>query len=614
MCGIAAIFAYNYPALDIDRSELRAIRDHMAARGPDGFGEWFSDDQRLGLGHRRLAIIDPDERANQPMVSQDGKLAIVFNGEIYNFRELRRGLEQRGHYLRTESDTEVLLYLYAEKHEAMLPQLRGMFAFAIWDVERQKLFMARDAYGIKPLYYADDGWTLRVASQVKALLAGGKISLEPEPAGIVGFHLFGSVPEPFTLYQQIQQLPAGHCLWADEQGVGEPQQWFSIAAQYVPAGTFLRPGEVQQAVTAALLDSVRAHLVADVPVGAFLSAGIDSGSLVGLMRDAGANDIQTVTLAFDEFEGSANDEAPLAEQVARQYGTQHTTRRVGRQEFEQDLPRIFQAMDQPSIDGINAWFVSKAAAEQGLKVAISGLGGDELFGGYPSFRDIPKWVRWLHLPGAIPLLGRAVRAAVAPLTKPLGINPKVAGMLELGGSWEGAYLLRRGLFMPWELPALLGTEMAREGLRRLQPLAWIRSAMQPRPTTDFARVACLEASVYMRNQLLRDADWAGMAHSLEIRVPLVDAQLLADTAPLALQDAQWNKQRLARAPSRPLAGEITNRAKTGFTTPVAQWQAQRSPQTTSRAGSDLRPWSQHVFRAPASSGLEQGGIEFPAHG
>jgi asparagine synthase (glutamine-hydrolysing) len=306
-------------------------------------------------------------------------------------------------------------------------------------------------------------------------------------------------------------------------------------------------------------------------VGAFLSAGIDSGSLIGLMRDAGAKDIQTVTLAFDEFVGSENDEAPLAEQVARHYGTRHVTRRVGRDEFEQDLPRILQAMDQPSIDGINTWFVSKAAAELGLKVAVSGLGGDELFGGYPSFRDIPRWVRWLRVPAAIPLLGKAVRMAATPLTRHAGVSPKAAGLLELGGSWEGAYLLRRSLFMPWELPALLGKEMAEQGLRRLQPLAWVRSAMQPCPQSPFARVASLEASLYMRNQLLRDADWAGMAHSLEIRVPLVDLKLLADLATVALRDLAWSKQRLAAAPSGPLPAAIPGRVKTGFTTPIADW-------------------------------------------
>lgn len=596
MCGIAAIYAYDDRALDVGLAELRGIRDHMAARGPDGKGEWYSGDRRVGLGHRRLAIIDPDSRAAQPMLSADGKRAIVFNGEIYNFRALRQELEQRGQRFRTESDTEVLLQLYAEKREAMLHDLRGMFAFAIWDADQKRLFLARDAYGIKPLYYANDGRTLRVASQVKALLAGGKVSPDPELAGIAGFHLFGSVPEPFTLYREIRQLPAGHYLLADERGIGEPQRWFSIAGTYASAETSAAPdADVQQAVTAALLDSVRAHLVADVPVGAFLSAGIDSGSLVGLMRDAGASDIQTVTLAFDEFRGSANDEAPLAERVAKVYGTRHTTRRIGRQEFEQDLPAILEAMDQPSIDGINAWFVSKAAAEQGLKVAISGLGGDELFGGYPSFRDIPRWVGWLRIPGAVPLLGQIVRTAVEPLTGALGISPKAAGLVELGGTWEGAYLLRRGLFMPWELSALLGKELAVEGLRRLQPLDWIRNAMQPRPKSAFARVACLESSLYMRNQLLRDADWAGMAHSLEIRVPLVDARLLADIAPLALQDVRWDKQCLARAPRQPLASEITDRAKTGFTTPVAQWLARQTAVKSSIAGDSLRPWSRTVF-------------------
>jgi len=590
MCGIVAIFAYQASAPVVDTDELRTIRDHMAARGPDGKGEWFSSDHRVGLGHRRLAIIDPDERANQPMLSADGKLAIVFNGEIYNFRELRKGLEQRGYRFRTESDTEVLLQLYAEKKEGMLHDLRGMFAFAIWDAEQRMLFLARDPYGIKPLYYADDGRTLRVASQVKALLAGGKVSRDPEPAGIVGFHLFGSVPEPYTLYQKIRQLQAGHFLWVNERGVSGPKLWFSIAQTYidsviddVPAGTSsAAPLDAQQAVTAALLNSVRAHLVADVPVGAFLSAGIDSGSLVGLMRDAGANDVQTVTLAFDEFNGTASDEAPLAEKVARHYGTRHITRRVGLEEFDQDLPKILQAMDQPSIDGINAWFVSKAAAEQGLKVAVSGLGGDELFGGYPSFRDIPNCLRWLRLPAAIPGLGKAIRLASVPFFRATGISPKAAGLLEFGGTWEGAYLLRRGLFMPWELPEILGEELTRDGMQRLQPLEIIRNAVQsfPGSDSDFARVSCLESSMYMRNQLLRDADWAGMAHSLEIRVPLVDTTLLKSIGALAQRDTKWGKQRLASAPVRVLPNEILRRSKTGFTTPINDWMSNLEALTT----------------------------------
>src|SRR5262249_33271410 len=286
-------------------------------------------------------------------------------------------------------------------------------------------------YGIKPLYYADDGWTLRFASQVKALLAGGKVSRNQEPAGWVGFCLFGSVPEPFTTRQEIRALPAGSTLWVDRVGTRETKQYFSIAGTYSSAETtrsLTSDENLQLAAREALLDSVRHHLVADVPVGAFLSSGIDSGALVGLMRDAGQQDIQTVTLAFEEFRGRYEDEAPIAAEVAAQYGTRHTTRVVTEQEFRDDLPKILDAMDQPTIDGINTWFVSKAAHELGLKVAISGLGGDELFGGYPSFRDVPLWVRALAVPGRIPGLGELARWLLTGLGRFSGVvNPKAAG-------------------------------------------------------------------------------------------------------------------------------------------------------------------------------------------
>ena len=268
-----------------------------------------------------------------------------------------------------------------KKAKAMVEDLRGMFAFGLWDAEKKALLLARDPYGIKPLYYADDGWTFRFASQVKALLAGGKISRDHEPAGWVGFCLFGSVPEPFTTYQDIRALPAGSTLWVDHIGPRETKQYFSVAGTYCSAevsNPMKANEDLEGRCRDALLDSVRHHLVADVPVGAFLSSGIDSGALVGLMRDAGQQDVQTVTLAFEEFRGTSEDEAPIAQEVAATYGTRHTTRFVSEREFRDDLPKILEAMDQPTIDGLNTWFVSKAARELGLKVAISGLGGDEL--------------------------------------------------------------------------------------------------------------------------------------------------------------------------------------------------------------------------------------------
>jgi asparagine synthase (glutamine-hydrolysing) len=610
MCGINGIFAYHKAASAIARDELVRTRDNMVARGPDSVGLWISEEGRAGFGHRRLSIIDLSEAGSQPMTSACGRFTVTFNGEIYNFRRVRAGLEEKGCVFRSQSDTEVLLHLFAGKGEAMVHDLRGMFAFSIWDAERRSLFLARDPYGIKPLYYADDGKTFRFASQVKALLAGGEVSREPETAGQVGFFLFGNVPEPFTVYREIRALPAGSTLTVCDDGAGEPRRYHSIAQVYrdAEANALMeeKAGEVEaRAAREALLDSVRHHLVADVPVGAFLSSGIDSSALVGLMRDAGQNDIQTVTLAFEEFRGGPEDEAPLAEEVARLYQTRHATRVVTADEFAADLPLIFQAMDQPSIDGINTWFVSKAAHELGLKVAISGLGGDELFGGYPSFRDIPRWVARLALLASLPVLARGARRFItgAGLDKLLG-SPKAAGMLEYGGSYAGAYLLRRGLFMPWELDQVLDRETVRQGLEKLRALAMIEETLAHSPASGFAKVAALESSLYMRNQLLRDTDWASMAHSLEVRVPLVDSHLLEKVAPLAgrMHHAS-SKALLAAAPCIPLPHGVVYRKKTGFGVPTGSWLSNTPPSKPTKLapsqilskGQGSRAWSRIVL-------------------
>jgi asparagine synthase (glutamine-hydrolysing) len=547
----------------------------MAARGPDGSGTWLSQDGCVGFAHRRLSIIDLSDRAAQPMESADGKLVITFNGEIYNYKALRTELEADGHVFRTQSDTEVLLHLYAAKGAAMVNDLRGMFALGIWDFERRGLLLARDPFGIKPLYYADDGYMVRFASQVKALIAGGKVSRDPDPAGWVGFHIFGSVPEPFTIYSKIRNLPAGSTVWVDSHGMSETKPYFRIANVYARAENDLptRPvPELREHLQTALFDSVRHHMVADVPVGVFLSAGLDSGALLGLMRDVGQQDIQAVTLAYQEFQDKQEDEAPVAAKSAMLYGSKHTIRVVREREFHDDLPRIFEAMDQPTIDGINIWFVSKAARELGLKAAISGLGGDEIFGGYPSFRDIPRWVRFLSAPGRIPLLGDVFRHFAVSSGLASILHPKAAGMLKYGGSFAGAYLLRRGIFMPWELSSLMDKDLVDEGLRRLQPIRHIAKVLEPMPRTSFGRVASLEASLYMRNQLLRDADWASMAHSLEVRVPLVDVQLLRAVAPMMIAGPNdLGKRCLATSPRLALPPDTQNRPKTGFGTPVSEW-------------------------------------------
>jgi len=579
------------------------MNDRMVARGPDGSGLWLNEEGRVGFGHVRLAIIDLSEGGAQPMHASDGRLTITFNGEIYNYRELRAELQDRGRVFRSGSDTEVLLQLYAEYGAAMVGRLRGMFAFGLWDADRRTLLLARDPLGVKPLYWADDGWTLRFASQAKALLAGGAVSRDPDPAGIVGFHLFGSVPEPFTVWRSIQSLPAGTMLTVDATGPGVPQRYYDVAAALSERATLSAdPEDSRTRVARAVRDSVRHHLVADVPVAVFLSAGIDSGALLGTMAGLGVRDITALTLGFREFEGMALDEAPLAAEVAARYRARHIVRTVDRAEFEHDLPAMMDAMDLPTADGINTWFVAKAAHEAGIKVALSGLGADECFGGYPSFSDVPRSVRWVRPVSWLPGLGALARWGLSrAIAAGLRLHPKTAGVLQYGGTWAGAYLLRRGIYMPWELEDLLDPALVREGLRRLAPLSRIAAALQAgRSLGDFDRVAALETSLYMRNQLLRDADWAGMAHGVEIRVPFVDPFFLAALPPGPVLAGMNAKDAIAEVPDPPLPDSVRHRRKTGFSTPHGRW-LQDAVGTPRQPGIDLsaasRAWALNVWRA-----------------
>ncbi len=599
MCGINGLFAYSADASPVTRGELIATRDRMAARGPDGVGEWLSHDGRVGLGHRRLSIIDPRAIANQPMESDDGALVIVFNGEIYNYQALRDALVAAGHRFRTTSDTEVLLHLYAQDGEAMTRHLRGMYAFAIWDRRRRGMFLARDPLGIKPLYYADDRRTFRFASQVKALLAGGHVDAAAEPAGHAGFLLWGFVPDPFTLFKAIRGLPAGHTLWVDEAGARKPVGFFDLAATLASATPLaVDPAARRERLREALVDTVRHHLVSDVPVGVFLSAGLDSTTIAALACEGGAANLRTLTLGFREFAGSINDETALAETVACQLGTHHETRWVKGEEFTRARQQVMAAMDQPSIDGVNTYFVAEQAQAAGLKVALSGLGGDELLGGYPGFRQIPRLVEALRPLAFLSGLGRGLRQVATPW---LGrfTSPKYAGLLEYGASYAGAYLLRRSLHMPWELDRLLPATMAKDGLERLATIPSL-AASHARLGDPRRIVMALEMQWYMRHMLLRDADWAGMAHSVEIRVPLVDAHLLAELAPLFAGGFAPSKADIAACCAVPLPADVRARPKTGFVVPVRAWvmgEAARGKPAPDGAG--LREWAKYVYAAQA---------------
>jgi asparagine synthase (glutamine-hydrolysing) len=574
VCGIAGILRLRADAPPPDLDELRRVRDAMARRGPDGEGLWLSPGGEVALGHRRLAILGLSDEAAQPMRSADGRLTIVYNGEIYNFRELARGLEAEGATLRTASDTEVILELWRRRGADGLSALRGMYAFALWDGAERRLTLARDPYGIKPLYYAESGGSLRFASQVKALEAGGALDGAVDPAAVAGFLAWGSVPEPLTVRRAVRALPAGHVLTAGPE--------LAPRLEAVPYRPEPAPAGAAGSFAEELERSVAAHLVADVPVAVFLSAGLDSSLVAALARRALPEPPVALTLTFAEARAAGRDEAPLAREVARRLGMRHEVREVEAGAVRERAAEILAAMDQPSIDGFNTYLIAELAREHGFKVALSGLGGDELAGGYPSFRDVPRWSRRARRLARLPGLAAAWPALARTLVPE---RPKLAGLLAHGGSLAGAYLLRRGLFLPEEVDVV--GRRSDEPLGEAAPLAhlydpaldaWERldegilGATSGLLRDPWRAVHRLESTIYLRNQLLRDADWAGMAHGVEIRVPLVDARLRAAAEAADFAPARaGGKRALVREAAPVLPAELFRRPRTGFHLPIADW-------------------------------------------
>lgn len=532
MCGLAGIYAYHPAAPQADRSELEAMTEALAARGPDGAGSHASADRRLRLAHRRLALVGEGEEGRQPHVEPALGVAVAFNGELYEHgaERLAEGLPEAG------SEAELIAHRFRSRGPESLLALRGMFAMAIWDEREGALHLIRDPDGIKPLHYHDDGWTLRFASTVGALEAA-RPGCPLEDAAVVGFLLLGSVPQPWTIRRDVFALPAGVHLKIGSCGPERPQRAAPLTAS-------------KEEPIAALRRSARLHLRGDAPVALWLSGGADSRALLSCVGEAGLAAALTVS-----FEGEA-DEAGAAAAAARRGGVRHVARSVSQEEWREEEAVFLATMDQPTIDGANSWFAAKATRELGFEVALSGVGADELFGGYPSFSDLVRWRRLAPL-AWIPGARAAGRLAAGVLAR--GKGPKAAGFVRHVGTLAGRYLLRRGLFLPEEIPALLGEERAREALRRLGWPRLVRRALDGRATSERERVGALEYGLYLRNQLLRDTDWAAMAHGVEVRTPFCDRGLRA-----ALVGVEGEKGAL-----RELAGGSFPAGKTGFVSPMA---------------------------------------------
>ncbi|MFA5976305.1 MAG: asparagine synthase (glutamine-hydrolyzing) [Elusimicrobiota bacterium] len=573
MCGIAGLFRTQGVVAPPEIQGVERMLDAQLHRGPDDQG-LFRHPQAL-LGHRRLSILDTSSAGRQPMANEDQTVQVVFNGEIYNFQDLRRELETAGHRFVSRTDTEVLVHGYeAWGMEGLLEHLRGMFAFALLDLSARsgpRLFLARDRFGIKPLYYYQDHEKILFASEVRAMQASGLIPDRLNAESLLRFLELGSVPAPLTTVQKVWSLPAGHYLSLG-RGPVEPTNYWDLARvldQPVRPVTRL---EAVEETRRQLLDAVQGHLISDVPLGIFLSGGIDSSSLTALASRLQPGHVTTLSVLFDE---PAYDEGRYARLVARQYGTDHREIRVRRQAFEDELPRMLAAMDQPTLDGINTYVVSKAAHEAGLKVVLSGLGGDELFSGYRHLHH----ARWIGAAvRGISCVPPGVRGPLLSLVESLSrpSHPGVADKLWCLRDMDPAspYRLFRALFPPERIAGLLGVSV-----RDTERARWVPEGVDVlKRFPEEERLRLLEFDHYLQNQLLKDSDVMSMAHSLELRVPFLDHRLVEEILrlPPDVRRSSQSKGLLVEAMGPEFPREVWDRPKQGFTFPFGEWFRQKA--------------------------------------
>ena len=578
MCGIAGVVFFDKPKnQNLIESIIKKMCIQMHRRGPDNTSSWFDKDNLIGLGHNRLAIIDLTKQADQPMISACERYIIVFNGEIYNYKNLKDSLIQSGNSFCTDSDTEVLLELFIKEGPSMLLKLRGMFSIAIWDQKEKTMFLARDPYGIKPLYIGTFPGGFLFASQVKALLSSDIIDDRKNKKAKIDFFLFGNVQEPKTWFEDIQSLRSGfYCMYSLKDNKMIMKKYIDINDIWLSAEKIKkRKLDVQKTINNAIKQSISSHLVSDVPIGVLLSGGIDSVSLIAHLKDLNQN-VQGITISFKEYKNSPIDEVPRAIKVAKYYNIKHHVRVVTKEEFKKDLPLIINAMDQPSIDGINTWYACKAASELKLKVVLSGVGGDELFFGYPSFSEIPILINllfWMKLIPGFQFLLKLISYILAKITK----NNKWKYLFKYGYDLYSAFWLKRGLFNPSEIFQM-------DGFQKIDIKKIVKETVGNLSKNKKIAVSQMESQIYLRNQLLRDSDWASMYHSVELRTPLVDFFLLRDLKDVIYSFNNLNAKIMLSQSAKTFVPEyISRNVKTGFSIPIGDWMKEMKIQKNSES-------------------------------
>lgn len=564
MCGIAGIVDSRLDSV-VREKIIQKINNTQARRGPDDQGVYSV--AGATLGHRRLSIIDLSAAGHQPL-RYSGKKSVYdisFNGEIYNFAELKKELQGAGFLFSTKTDTEVICALYEAYGVAAFSKMRGIFALAIWDEKQNQLVLARDQYGVKPLYYFQDAKLFVFASSVKALVASGAFPAQENADARIDFLLFGSVSEPYTTLKNVFSLPAGHVGIWDGTSLKVKRYYDLFEAFLKSNGSAVGFKEAVCGVRDRVNEAVRLNLVSDAPLGIFLSGGLDSSVLSAFAAQNRTSPVTTLSITFDE---QRFNEKPYQDLVAERIKSDHREVRLRKNDFFDSIGSIFDVMDQPTVDGVNTYFISKAAHDAGLKVVLSGLGSDELFMGYSHFRRA-------HSVFFLQSLFQPIRTLLSGAGTVGSGKYKKASLLRENG-WAARYGLFRGLFIPREVADMLGCSVGavRDVLKKRGEE--IEEATDGRLGELEAEQALsyLELTLYMRNQLLRDTDIMSMSHSVEARVPFLETGLVEYVASLPPEiklEGAYNKQLLIDAAGNSVPHEVFERKKMGFTFPFAEW-------------------------------------------
>jgi len=592
MCGISGI--YNYLDKKVNsRSIIQKIIEIQNLRGPDDKGIWESECKKICFGHNRLSIIDLTKDASQPFISIDNNFVITFNGEIYNFKEIKEELLKKNIKFKSNSDTEVIIESYKYWGLEFYKKLRGMFAFALWDINNKKLILARDPFGIKPLYYSIKNNIYYFASQIRSLLSINDISSNKNNSSIVDFYLWGSIQEPRTLYKDIKSLEKGSCLIIDENGVEKKSYFANIKEEIINSSSlnFKNKNESIEYLSEIFNETIKYHQVSDVPVTFLLSSGIDSSSILASIKNK--DNCSALTLDLDTKD-VIMDEKLLATETAKISNIPHKIIKLTDEEILQNIETFYKNMDSPTNDGLNNFLISKVAKMNGSKVIISGIGGDEFFYGYPSFKNINLANNLLKLVPNFKMIDNFSKKSFYNFLKTRKLNTKYSGVYDYGRNISKGFLLQRSLFLPHEIEDLLSPNIFKAAWDELNIIDNLNNDIENFKEKKLS-IMYLEIKYYLTSKLLKDSDWTSMSNSVEMRTPFIDWEFFKKLIPFLKSNIDINKKLLLDCVKDKVPKELYKRKKTGFGIPHKNYLEKISKQKMKYSHS-IKDWSLFSYR------------------